>query len=115
MIATNEAEALKQCNTMLLGVQKSRSISMENLGDQAETVGAQLMPWLFGPKNILAPLTRFLLGCKHISPMEYVNFMTIAVRLEPSIAICSLALGQLPLPTPEEMDDIWKVLGGWTS
>jgi hypothetical protein len=100
--AANADEAREQLRTILLGAMKSRSVGRETLGDDEISLAilADLQPWLFDERKcVIEPLQKRIADPRPITPMEYYNFMVIALQFEPSIGICSVSLGNAPLPS----------------
>lgn len=88
---------------MALAAAKARSNAQESLGPHSPLLG-ELEPWLSRPRSVLAPLMRRLDNPAPVTPGEYRNLMLVALRLAPSIGICSAAVGTALLPLPEDLD-----------
>jgi hypothetical protein len=86
------ADALELLRALRWGVQKSRSILREAMGDDAlaERLLTEQHPWLFGPRSILPKLAEYIGKAEAGAPihgMELVNFVWIATESEPTIVI----------------------------
>lgn len=110
-MATTEAEARKQLNTMLISAQKARSNGAESFGTDDDdimlSVFARLHPWLWDEKKCVIPvLLKRLSDPRPIEPLEYYNWMFLAVKIESLISIGSLFYGPARLPDPEDLHPI---------
>jgi hypothetical protein len=107
------AEVLEAMNQMLVAAQKVRSVSMEGLGDDqvAEDVNIELHPWLFGPKNCLPILLKYLTQAEAggvIAGSVFYNWMTIATDKDPAIALmASLSGYDFPQPQVHWFVETW--------
>lgn len=86
--------------TLLTAAQRARSIAMELCDDEA--FNELLSPWLFGPKSIMPTLMDLTMGAQPLTVDTYANLLSIAYRLEPSIAVWAVSVGELP-----ELDEVW--------
>ena len=99
------AEVLEAMNQMLVAAQKVRSVAMQGLGDDqvAEDVNIELHPWLFGRKNCLPALLKYLTLVEAGGPISgavFYNWMTIATDKDPAIALMA-SLSGYDLPEPK--------------
>jgi hypothetical protein len=104
-VASDASQAREQLRTILLSSVKARSNDLESVGDDAAglLVLESIAPWLHGKRSIVEPLLSRLDDPRDITPGEYRNWVIIAVKLEPAIAICSEAVGQARLPMAEDL------------
>lgn len=111
--AQSETEARKHLDEMVRAAVKMKSNSFESVGNDevARSVMMHLSPWLFDPaKDITSHLYDRLRSTDSVTPMEYRNWFTIALMLEPSIGMGLLFYGTGPL----SLDDI-PVMAAWLS
>jgi hypothetical protein len=86
---------------------------MQGLGDDqvAEDVNIELHPWLFGPKNCLPALLKYLTLVEAGGPISgsvFYNWMLIAIDKEPAIALMTSLSGyDLPQPEPHWFAESW--------
>jgi hypothetical protein len=105
-----QQEANKLMSTLLIGLQRARSVDMENLSyndgrkvsdELTEAIAADLTPWLHGTKG-----NAFLSGVikvqdRNVTGMEFYNFMYIIHRLEPTMQAMIGALTETNFPEPD--------------
>ena len=107
------AQALKHLRVMLFAVQKARSNLMETVGDDeiGQKINADLNPWLFGPRCVLPPLVKYLDRLEAGAPIsgaDFYNFMAIATRSSPIIALAATDSEDLPEPELAWCAQVWK-------
>lgn len=89
--------------TLLVAAQKARSNLREACPDPE--VLAQTNPLLFGERTVLDLLLDASLKPTEdpfALQLEYLNFLSVALELEPSIGMAALNVGGAPLPSMDE-------------
>jgi len=104
-------DAVRYLRVMMATIQHMRSVSPNEFG-ATDTIAADLLPWIYGPRCPLPALARLLdrvEGGGRLAPADFYNMMLIATQRQPEIglmAIFPLQGKQLPEP-----DAHW--LAGW--
>jgi hypothetical protein len=121
-----QSVAIQHLRTMLLGVQKLRSILSEDhmIGNDpsyplsmTEQQAGDVWKWIWGKNCIIPILAKVIDNAEtkgKLQPMDFYNMMTIACRLEPMIGtvagiVEASATGSLTFPTEASIS--W--LSGW--
>lgn len=99
-------EALKALKSALTAAQKDRSTLSASIGDDAlgETLGANLSPWLFGPKSVVPKLAETITRAERtgsIAGSDLYNLLWIANKADLDMTASMLG-GELP-----ELDISW--------
>ena len=108
-----QAEAMKLVNTLIIGLQRARSVSKESLEDlviDGKVISKQvvinvlegLTPWLHGPKGdgfLCALMVVSNRGT--VTGMDMYNFMTIIHLLNPTVAAMAGILTDTTFPEPD--------------
>lgn len=92
-IPTTHTEALAVLRAMMIGAQRSRSISIEMFGTYSSQVQESMNPWLFGPQCILPTLIEAVQRAEaggDIRGADLMNLCYIATASEPTIALCAI-------------------------
>lgn len=110
-----QSTAVSHLRTMMLAIQKLRSINDENgTIEMDDPIAASVWPWVYDSKKSILPILSKLLDrvdeTNELSPLDYYNFMTVATHLEPLIGVVASIVGNDP-HYPQEPDINW--LKGW--
>jgi hypothetical protein len=114
-----KSEAAKYLRTMMVGVQKLRSImdetgmitdkkEMEGLFMTSEEAG-QIWKWVWGENCVLPILVKIMDhydDTGDLAPIDFFNMMYIALRLEPLVGVATGIIGQ---EFPVEFDIKWAM------
>lgn len=98
-----QPDAMRESVEVLLhAAQRVRSIALE--GEPDQLIQQEMHPWLFGPKSMMPLLIELTMGGREITPGGYLNLMSIAHRLEPSLLVCA----REELPHPSQVMDAMR-------
>lgn len=108
----NQTQAMEYINKLVIGFQRARSVSRENLTKGAtlsekisdrlvESILEDLNPWLFGAKG--EAFFKALLKTQEqgkVNGIDFFNFMTIIHRLDPTLQTLIGILTETDFPEP---------------